>query len=216
MHVFSPALPLHLMLSAGMAAQACCWPSLVQWPCAPHVPHGPSWTSTLWRPCLHITQAAAQVRLAACQASCMWADIRAQYISRSCTHVRDVFKWTCMHACMGYEPNSVSLCHISLMHHTYLLCAASLLGSGLDAKARTAEGNTPGVLRDCVLLKPGSNTVDLFEVRTSKQQAAASVLWICPGHSCIHLLAFCPAAAVCCMLCVACASSPMHLVRPRP
>ncbi|GLI71344.1 hypothetical protein VaNZ11_016506, partial [Volvox africanus] len=42
--------------------------------------------------------------------------------------------------------------------------AGSLLGSGLDAKARAAEGPQPGVLRDCLLLKPGSNVVDLFEV----------------------------------------------------
>ncbi|GIL88779.1 hypothetical protein Vretimale_19630 [Volvox reticuliferus] len=42
--------------------------------------------------------------------------------------------------------------------------AGSLLGSGLDAKARAAEGPQPGVLRDCLLLKPGSNAVDLFEV----------------------------------------------------
>eukprot|EP00198_Chlamydomonas_reinhardtii_P003635 XP_001692971.1 predicted protein [Chlamydomonas reinhardtii] len=42
--------------------------------------------------------------------------------------------------------------------------AGGLLGSGLDAKARAAEGATPGVLRDCVLLKPGSHIVDLFEV----------------------------------------------------
>lgn len=45
------------------------------------------------------------------------------------------------------------------------LPAASLLGSGLDAKARAAEGASPAVLRDCVLLKPGSDTEDLFEVR---------------------------------------------------
>ncbi|KAG2422688.1 hypothetical protein HXX76_015852 [Chlamydomonas incerta] len=42
--------------------------------------------------------------------------------------------------------------------------AGGLLGSGLDAKARAAEGAAPGVLRDCVLLKPGSHIVDLFEV----------------------------------------------------
>ncbi|PNH08917.1 O-phosphoseryl-tRNA(Sec) selenium transferase [Tetrabaena socialis] len=42
--------------------------------------------------------------------------------------------------------------------------AGGLLGSGLDAKARAAEGGSPGVLRDCLLLKPGSTVVDLFEV----------------------------------------------------
>ncbi|GFR42960.1 hypothetical protein Agub_g3958, partial [Astrephomene gubernaculifera] len=42
--------------------------------------------------------------------------------------------------------------------------AGGLLGSGLDAKARAAEGANPSVLRDCILLKPGSHIVDLFEV----------------------------------------------------
>lgn len=42
--------------------------------------------------------------------------------------------------------------------------AASSLGWGMDAKARAAQGAETGVLRDCVLVKPGSKVEDVFWV----------------------------------------------------
>ena len=42
--------------------------------------------------------------------------------------------------------------------------SAGGLGGGVDAKARAAEGALAGVLRDCVLLKPGSTVEDVFAV----------------------------------------------------
>lgn len=39
---------------------------------------------------------------------------------------------------------------------------ASSLGWGMDAKARAAQGAEAGVLRDCVLMKPGSRVEDVF------------------------------------------------------
>jgi hypothetical protein len=42
--------------------------------------------------------------------------------------------------------------------------AASSLGWGVDAKARAAQGAEAGVLRDCVLVKPGSKVEDVFWV----------------------------------------------------
>ncbi|MEW5306220.1 MAG: hypothetical protein WDW36_008702 [Sanguina aurantia] len=39
-----------------------------------------------------------------------------------------------------------------------------LLGSGLDAKARAAEGGSTSVLRDAILMRPGSTSEDLFAV----------------------------------------------------
>lgn len=39
-----------------------------------------------------------------------------------------------------------------------------LLGSGLDAKARAAEGGSTSVLRDALVLRPGSTSEDLFLV----------------------------------------------------
>jgi len=41
---------------------------------------------------------------------------------------------------------------------------ASSLGWGMDAKARAAQGAEAGVLRDCVLMKPGSRVEDVFWV----------------------------------------------------
>jgi hypothetical protein len=41
---------------------------------------------------------------------------------------------------------------------------ASSLGWGVDAKARAAQGAEAGVLRDCVMLKPGSRVEDVFWV----------------------------------------------------
>ena len=37
-----------------------------------------------------------------------------------------------------------------------------MMGAGADAKARVMEGSNPSVLRDCVLLKPGSSVYHLF------------------------------------------------------
>lgn len=42
--------------------------------------------------------------------------------------------------------------------------AGSALGWGLDAKARAAQGAAAGVLRDCLLLKPGSRVEDVYWV----------------------------------------------------
>lgn len=41
---------------------------------------------------------------------------------------------------------------------------AGAIGTGVDAKARAAEGAAAGVLRDCILLKPGSTVDDLYAV----------------------------------------------------
>lgn len=42
--------------------------------------------------------------------------------------------------------------------------ASSALGWGVDAKARAAQGSSAGVLRDCILLKPGSRVEDVYQV----------------------------------------------------
>jgi hypothetical protein len=42
--------------------------------------------------------------------------------------------------------------------------SAAALGWGVDAKARAAQGGAAGVLRDCLLLKPGSRVEDVYQV----------------------------------------------------
>jgi hypothetical protein len=48
--------------------------------------------------------------------------------------------------------------------------SAAALGWGVDAKARAAQGGATVVLRDCLLLKPGSRVEDVYQVRGPSAQ----------------------------------------------